>query len=91
MTTAAMAIGIGADYEIYLLFRSRGTGADRQRARGHACLDADVGQGDPARGDFNHRRLLVWASEFAFYNTLASMVTATMVIGAFFALFFLRR
>ena len=30
------------------------------------------------------------ASEFAFYNTLASMVTATMVISAFFALFFLR-
>ena len=30
------------------------------------------------------------ASEFAFYNTLSSMVTATMVISAFFALFFLR-
>jgi predicted RND superfamily exporter protein len=30
------------------------------------------------------------ASEFAFYNTLSNMVTATMVISAFFALFFLR-
>ena len=30
------------------------------------------------------------ASEFAFYNQLSNMVTATMVISAFFALFFLR-
>ena len=30
------------------------------------------------------------ASDFAFYNQLSNMVTATMVISAFFALFFLR-
>ena len=30
------------------------------------------------------------ASSFAFYNTLSSMVIATMLISAFFALFFLR-
>jgi predicted RND superfamily exporter protein len=29
-------------------------------------------------------------SDFAFFNTLSNMVTATMVISAFFALFFLR-
>ena len=30
------------------------------------------------------------ASDFAFYNQLSNMVTATMAISAFFALFFLR-
>ena len=33
---------------------------------------------------------MLQASEFAFYKTLSSMVTATMVISACFALFFLR-
>ncbi len=56
MTTAAMAIGIGADYEIYLLFRFReelartGSVLDRD-----AQFDADVRQGHPARRDLDHR------------------------------------
>ena len=33
---------------------------------------------------------MLQASEFAFYNQLSNMVTATMLISAFFALFFLR-
>ena len=34
-----------------------GAGAHRQRARRDAQLDADLGQGDPARRDLDHRRL----------------------------------
>ena len=92
MTTAAMAIGIGADYEIYLLFRFK-----EELARTGSVLaatrdvDVDLRQGDPVRGDRDHRRLRRPASlDFAFYNTISSMVMATMPISAFFALFFLR-
>jgi predicted RND superfamily exporter protein len=92
MTTAAMAIGIGADYEIYLLFRFKEelarTGSVLAATRasmltsGKAILLVAIAV---ASG-----YAVLQASDFAFYNQLSSMVTATMVISAFFALFFLR-
>ena len=92
MTTAAMAIGIGADYEIYLLFRFREelarTGSVLAATRnsmltsGKAILLVAI--------SIIAGYAVLQASEFAFYNTLSNMVTATMVISAFFALFFLR-
>jgi len=92
MTTAAMAIGIGADYEIYLLFRFKeelartGSVLEATRASmltsGKAILLVAI--------SIVAGYAVLQASEFAFYNTLSSMVTATMVISAFFALFFLR-
>jgi len=92
MTTAAMAIGIGADYEIYLLFRFKEelerTGSVLAATRasmltsGKAILLVAIAI---ASG-----YAVLQASDFAFYNQLSAMVTATMVISAFFALFFLR-
>ena len=92
MTTAAMAIGIGADYEIYLLFRFREelarTGSVLAATRrsmltsGKAILLVAI--------SILSGYAVLQASEFAFYNQLSNMVTATMVISAFFALFFLR-
>ena len=92
MTTAAMAIGIGADYEIYLLFRFKeelsrsGSVLTATRASmltsGKAILLVAI--------SIIAGYAVLQASEFAFYNTLSNMVTATMVISAFFALFFLR-
>src|SRR5919198_2153100 len=92
MTTAAMAIGIGADYEIYLLFRFREelerTGSVLAATRnsmltsGKAILLVAI--------SIVSGYAVLQASDFAFYNTLSNMVTATMVISAFFALFFLR-
>ena len=92
MTTAAMAIGIGADYEIYLLFRFREelarTGSVLEATRssmltsGKAILLVAI--------SIIAGYAVLQASDFAFYNTLSNMVTATMVISAFFALFFLR-
>ncbi len=92
MTTAAMAIGIGADYEIYLLFRFKEelarTGSVLEATRrsmltsGKAILLVAIAI---ASG-----YAVLQASSFAFYNTLSSMVIATMLISACFALFFLR-
>ncbi|HEY1302525.1 MAG TPA: MMPL family transporter [Vicinamibacterales bacterium] len=92
MTTAAMAIGIGADYEIYLLFRFKEelarTGSVLAATRasmltsGKAILLVAIAI---ASG-----YAVLQASSFAFYNQLSNMVTATMIISAFFALFFLR-
>ena len=92
MTTAAMAIGIGADYEIYLLFRFKeelartGSVLEATRASmltsGKAILLVAIAV---ASG-----YAVLQASSFAFYNTLSSMVITTMVISACFALFFLR-
>jgi predicted RND superfamily exporter protein len=92
MTTAAMAIGVGADYEIYLLFRFREelrrTGSVLAATRasmltsGKAILLVAI---SVASG-----YAVLHASEFAFYNTLSTMVIVTMAISAGFALFFLR-
>jgi uncharacterized protein len=92
MTTAAMAIGIGADYEIYLLFRFR-----EELAKSGSVLTATrtsmLTSGKAillVAISIASGYAVLQASEFAFYNTLSNMVTATMVISAFFALFFLR-
>jgi predicted RND superfamily exporter protein len=92
MTTAAMAIGIGADYEIYLLFRFREelarTGSVIEATRtsmltsGKAILLVAI--------SIVSGYAVLQTSDFAFYNQLSNMVTATMAISAFFALFFLR-
>jgi uncharacterized protein len=92
MTAAAMAIGVGADYEIYLLFRFR-----EELGRTNSVLAATR-----ASMLTSGKAILLVAisvasgyavlqfSAFAFYNTLSNMVIATMAISAFFALFFLR-
>lgn len=92
MTTAAMAIGIGADYEIYLLFRFKEELAKSGNVltatttsmltSGKAILFVAI---SIAAG-----YAVLQASDFHFYNQLSNMVAATMVISAFFALFFLR-
>ena len=92
MTTASMAIGIGADYEIYLLFRFR-----EELARSGSVLTATrnsmLTSGKAILfvalsiiGGYSVLQL----SDFAFYNQLSNMVTATMAVSVFFALFFLR-
>lgn len=92
VTSAAMAIGIGADYEIYLLFRFREELArsgnvltatrESLRTSGKAILFVALS----IIGGY----AVLQAAEFAFYNQISNMVTATMAISAFFALFFLR-
>jgi predicted RND superfamily exporter protein len=92
MTTAAMAIGIGADYEIYLLFRFR-----EELERTGSVLDATRNSMLTSGKAILLVAISILAgyavlqfSSFAFYNQLSSMVTATMLTSAFFALFFLR-
>ncbi len=92
MVTAAMAIGIGADYEIYLLFRFR-----EELARSGNVLIATQNSLLTSGKAILFVALsiiggyaVLQTSDFAFYNQLSNMVTATMAISAFFALFFLR-
>jgi predicted RND superfamily exporter protein len=92
MTTAAMAIGIGADYELYLLFRfkeelTRTTDSYTATYRslvtsGKAVIYVAI---SIAAG---YSFLLT--SGFAFYTRLAVMVIATMMVSAFVAVIFLR-
>lgn len=92
ISTAAMAIGIGADYELYLLFRFREelqrsgdvAAATRQSlvTSGKAVLYVAL---SIAAG---YSFLLT--SGFAFYSRLAVMVVATMAVSAFAAIIFLR-
>jgi predicted RND superfamily exporter protein len=92
MTTAAMAIGIGADYEIYLLFRFREelerTGSVLEATR-NSMLTSGKAILLVAISILSGYAVLQF-SDFAFYNQLSNMVTATMLTSAFFALFFLR-
>ena len=92
MTTAAMAIGIGADYEIYLLFRFR-----EELARSGSVLLATQSSLLTSGKAILFVALsiiagyaVLQASDFAFYNQLSNMVIATMTVSALFALFFLR-
>lgn len=92
MTTAAMAIGIGADYEIYLLFRFR-----EELARTGNVLTATQNSLLTSGKAILFVALsiiggyaVLQVSDFAFYNQLSNMVTATMAVSALFALFFLR-
>jgi predicted RND superfamily exporter protein len=92
MSSAAMAIGIGADYEIYLLFRFREELArsgnllsatrDSLLTSGKAILFVALS----VIGGY----AVLQASDFAFFNHLSDLVMATMAVSAFFALFFLR-
>ncbi|MDD5332812.1 MAG: MMPL family transporter [Rhodoferax sp.] len=92
ISTAAMAIGIGADYELYLLFRFReelgrtGNIAEATRqslvSSGKAVLYVAL---SIAAG---YSFLLL--SGFAFYSRLAVMVMATMIVSSFVAIIFLR-
>jgi uncharacterized protein len=92
MSAAAMAIGIGADYEIYLLFRFREELArsgnllsatrDSLLTSGKAILFVALS----VIGGY----AVLQASDFAFFNHLSDLVMATMAVSAFFALFFLR-
>jgi uncharacterized protein len=91
-TAAAMAVGIGADYEIYLLFRFREELArsgnvltatrDSLMTSGKAILFVALS----IVGGY----AVLQVSDFAFYNQLSTLVMATMTISALFALFFLR-
>ena len=92
MTTAAMAIGIGADYEIYLLFRFReelARSANVLIATRNSLLTSGKAILFVALSIIGGYAVLQ-VSDFAFYNQLSNMVTATMAVSAFFALFFLR-
>jgi predicted RND superfamily exporter protein len=92
MSSAAMAIGIGADYEIYLLFRFREELArsgnvltatrESLLTSGKAILFVAIS----IIGGY----AVLQVSDFAFYHAVSDMVMATMIISAFFALFFLR-
>lgn len=92
VTSAAMAIGIGADYEIYLLFRFREEFArsgnvltatqNSLLTSGKAILFVAIS----IIGGYS----VLQASDFAFYNQVSNMVTVTMTVSALFALFFLR-
>jgi hypothetical protein len=91
-TTAAMAIGIGADYELYLLFRFREELALRGNlyaatresllTSGKAILFVALS----VAGGYS----ILLLSGFAFYSRLAVMVIATMMVSAVSALIFLR-
>lgn len=91
-TTAAMAIGIGADYELYLLFRFR-----EELARGLNLSDATrtslLTSGKAilfvafsVAGGY----AVLLASDFGFYTRLSIMVISTMLMSALSALIFLR-
>ena len=92
MTTAAMAIGIGADYEIYLLFRFR----EELARSGNVLTATRVSLLTSGKAilfvalSIIGGYAVLQASDFAFYNQLSNMVTMTMVVSALFALFFLR-
>jgi hypothetical protein len=91
-TTAAMAIGIGADYEIYLLFRFREELARTRdiRMATHNSLitsgKAILFVGMSIAGGY----ATLLTIRYAFYTRLSIMVIATMVVSAFSAILFLR-
>lgn len=92
ISTAAMAIGIGADYELYLLFRFR---EELQRT---GDLSAATRQSLVTSGkaviyvalSIAAGYAFLLTSGFAFYSRLAVMVIATMGVSAFAAIIFLR-
>jgi predicted RND superfamily exporter protein len=92
MTSAVMAIGIGADYEIYLLYRFReefARSGDLLSATRNSLLTSGKAILFVAISIVGGYAVLQ-ASDFAFYNQVSSMVMATMSVSALFALFFLR-
>ncbi len=91
-TTASMAIGIGADYEIYLLYRFREELSRTNNVKiatqrslqtsGKAILFVAMA----VAGGYS----VLLTSDFLFYSRLANAVIMTMVISAFSAIIFLR-
>lgn len=91
-TSAAMAIGIGADYEIYLLYRFReelSRGASVQAATVESLLTSGKAILFVALSVIGGYSILQ-ISDFSFYSTLSTLVMVTMGISAVFALFLLR-
>jgi predicted RND superfamily exporter protein len=92
VTSAAMAIGIGADYEIYLLFRFR----EELARTGDVLAATQTSLLTSGKAillvalSISGGYAVLQASDFAFYNQISNMVMATMTISALFALFFLR-
>jgi len=92
VTAAAMAIGIGADYELYLLFRFREELA-RSGSLVTATRDSLLTSGKAILfvalsiiGGYSVLQL----SEMAWYNRISTLVMATMAVSSLVALFFLR-
>jgi uncharacterized protein len=91
-TTASIAIGIGADFEIYMLLRFREEMVRLRNAKlaseaallssGKAILFVSLA----LIGGYS----VLFISDFAFYGRLASAVIMTMAISALSAIFFLR-
>jgi predicted RND superfamily exporter protein len=93
ISTAAMAIGIGADYELYLLFRFREelqrSGGDVASATRQSLVTSGKAVLYVALSIAAGYSFLL-TSGFAFYSRLAVMVVATMAVSAFAAIIFLR-
>jgi hypothetical protein len=92
MISAALAIGIGADYEIYLLYRFReelARSGDILAATRDSLLTSGKAVLFVAISIMGGYAVLQF-SDFAFFNQISNMVMATMAVSAFFALFFLR-
>jgi uncharacterized protein len=92
MISAALAIGIGADYEIYLLYRFReelARSGDILVATRDSLLTSGKAVLFVAISIIGGYAVLQF-SDFAFFNQISNMVMATMAVSAFFALFFLR-
>ncbi len=87
-----MAIGVGSDYEIYLLFRFKeelektGNVLTATRESLMTSGKAIIFVALSVIGGYG----VLQASGFAFYTNLSTLVTTTMTISALFALFFLR-
>jgi len=92
ISAAAMAIGVGADYEIYLLFRFReelersGNILTATRASLMTSGKAILFVALSIIGGYS----VLQVADFAVYTQISNMVIATMSISALFALFFLR-
>ena len=92
MTTAAMAIGIGADYELYLLFRFKeelAKSGDSYEATYKSLVTSGKAVIYVALSIAAGYSFLL-TSGFAFYTRLAVMVIATMIVSGFVAVIFLR-
>ena len=91
-TAAAMAVGIGADYEIYLLFRFReelARSGDILAATRESLRTSGKAIVFVALSIIGGYAVLQF-SGFGWYNQISTLVMATMTISAGFALFFLR-
>ena len=91
-TTVAMAIGVGADYELYILFRFRESyrrSGDLAAATRESLLTSGKAILYVALSVSGGYAILL-TSGFAFYTRLAVMVTTTMIISALSALVLLR-